>query len=555
MGIIANKIRRAIFGREVRDAIADGIEVVEQLRKDYDRQVINAGNSNAEIVDARGGEEKLKDRLDKEKEKNNLKFEEVNESLEQMNDFNKYPQSIKPSKSGVQKNSFKIIKKTDENQLIIIQPTNKGCVKYTMERHNGASQEGRDYGGNHELLRIVKVEHLQECYVFYDISIPVEGNYVSPPLYSGAKRNTIEQLAFYVSSSSYDEGKTFSSKDDGSGIVAQKLLYKNSVSFNLEVGGNSKCNLMFLGSKNISEKVVIKVNDIEVKSFNPKAFFMEENNGVGVVEFDIPYKVTTDNLIKITISNEGITGYFYPCGLNVKRLEEYNGEQITDFKCFGSKSDGWITSSGASDYALYDAIEKKWFGSYHGGEILEQEQILWGIKKVEENSYYNLNTTLKNIILNDWRIQREFKIYQQTSLANDKAKMVSIFSFNMDGTMDMDFSYYDGTVTLSNFYTALTCTDVGFRYLFLPIFKNLGRTPTNGYIQIPLSTGFVSQVNPDSALQLDIRFTKFNNSKDNRGCVIADNIAYRKLYYGVIYGKQYMLENLAFSKSLDFMVR
>lgn len=64
MGVIADKIRRAIFGREVRDSIADGIEVVEQLREDYDNQVINAGNSNAEIVDARGGQTKLKDRLD-----------------------------------------------------------------------------------------------------------------------------------------------------------------------------------------------------------------------------------------------------------------------------------------------------------------------------------------------------------------------------------------------------------------------------------------------------------------------------------------------------------
>lgn len=64
MGVIADKIRKAIFGSEVRDSIADGIEVVEQLREDYDNQVINAGNSNAEIVDARGGHIKLKDRLD-----------------------------------------------------------------------------------------------------------------------------------------------------------------------------------------------------------------------------------------------------------------------------------------------------------------------------------------------------------------------------------------------------------------------------------------------------------------------------------------------------------
>lgn len=64
MGVIADEIRKAMYGGEVRDSIADGIEVVEQLREDYDSQVINAGNSNAEIVDARGGEVNLKTRLD-----------------------------------------------------------------------------------------------------------------------------------------------------------------------------------------------------------------------------------------------------------------------------------------------------------------------------------------------------------------------------------------------------------------------------------------------------------------------------------------------------------
>lgn len=77
MGIIADKIRRAIFGGEVRDSIADGIEVVEQLREDYDNQVINAGNSNAEIVDARGGEAKLKDRLDNFDEQLDTKAKQV----------------------------------------------------------------------------------------------------------------------------------------------------------------------------------------------------------------------------------------------------------------------------------------------------------------------------------------------------------------------------------------------------------------------------------------------------------------------------------------------
>lgn len=100
MGVIADKIRRAIFGGEVRDSIADGIEVVEQLREDYDNQVINAGNSNAEIVDARGGQTKLKDRLDNFDEQldsiETIKAtkEEVNVERERINEIVALPPTV-----------------------------------------------------------------------------------------------------------------------------------------------------------------------------------------------------------------------------------------------------------------------------------------------------------------------------------------------------------------------------------------------------------------------------------------------------------------------------
>ena len=51
------QIRRAIYGRQVRSSIADAIEAInkEQSHLDgaFDQLIINAGNSNAEIVDAR----------------------------------------------------------------------------------------------------------------------------------------------------------------------------------------------------------------------------------------------------------------------------------------------------------------------------------------------------------------------------------------------------------------------------------------------------------------------------------------------------------------------
>lgn len=75
-----NNIKNAIFGQEVRGSIHDGIDAInkevesttnrqEHLETTFDQLTINAGNSNAEIVDARVGENgksyaKLGDRLD-----------------------------------------------------------------------------------------------------------------------------------------------------------------------------------------------------------------------------------------------------------------------------------------------------------------------------------------------------------------------------------------------------------------------------------------------------------------------------------------------------------
>jgi hypothetical protein len=64
MGQKADAIRNAVYGKDVRETMAQLAEDEEQLREDYNAQVINAGSSNAEIVDARGNFFKLKDRLD-----------------------------------------------------------------------------------------------------------------------------------------------------------------------------------------------------------------------------------------------------------------------------------------------------------------------------------------------------------------------------------------------------------------------------------------------------------------------------------------------------------
>ncbi|MFR3912829.1 MAG: hypothetical protein ACLTYB_17085, partial [Clostridium paraputrificum] len=95
-------IREAIYGKEVGGSLADGLEAInnetenttvrqKKLETTFNDLIINAGNSNAEIVDARGGETKLKDRLDKfdEKlgEKSNIIVCEEIPSVKKVNTF------------------------------------------------------------------------------------------------------------------------------------------------------------------------------------------------------------------------------------------------------------------------------------------------------------------------------------------------------------------------------------------------------------------------------------------------------------------------------------
>lgn len=66
--IIVQKIRTALYGRDVRGSIADGVEQIgrnqENLETTFNQLVINSGQSNAEIVAARGPYSQLKNRLD-----------------------------------------------------------------------------------------------------------------------------------------------------------------------------------------------------------------------------------------------------------------------------------------------------------------------------------------------------------------------------------------------------------------------------------------------------------------------------------------------------------
>ena len=161
---------------------------------------------------------------------------------------------------------------------------------------------------------------------------------------------------------------------------------------------------------------------------------------------------------------------------------------------------------------------------------------------------------MSNLETGEWRLQKQFRIEQRTSLANGGAKMTSVFSFDTDGTIDMDFGY-TGTIEVSNFYTALTNGNSKFTELTYPVYKVFSTTASGADYRIPLSEGKITQLNSSEALGMTIRFTKFNNRFTSRKAVILDSSYYKKFYYGILYGTPKVIPALTFSKSIDFTLR
>lgn len=99
-----NNIKNALFGNEVRGSIHDGIDAInkevegttkeqQKLSDTFKNLTINAGNSNAEIVAARGSKEWLADRLDENEEKISVLEKEI--KLSNIDSWRKLPNSQK----------------------------------------------------------------------------------------------------------------------------------------------------------------------------------------------------------------------------------------------------------------------------------------------------------------------------------------------------------------------------------------------------------------------------------------------------------------------------
>lgn len=535
---------------KVNDAITQAQKAINEanrvngenknVQKQIDDLIINSGTSEAEVVQARGGYNVLRERLDEE-----FNF---------ITNYNEFPQSPRPSKQGFMNNSTKFFRKTGESAFELIQKANKGYLKYTFNTVGGGNDPS-DAGVNHELIRLKKVEVLTEFYMYYDIANPISGSLTvrrEAGSFSEVEMNLLRPVK-------RKDDNSVSSKANKHGIGTYVLSPNSEVEYELPLTSAKKMNIVILGSNQSSDDVDIMINDSSVVNINASSF-----NGVNdttsysyaVIEFPVPTEMRANHskVMKLKIKNNAVDKDFLFSALNFCELSNWKNERlhVNNYKGFGTSYGPFIDAQGASDYALQDG-DGLYYGSYHGGEKLTYSQCNWPGEIHEYTDTQNELISFDDVPVNEWRLINNFKIIQRTNI-DDQAEMLSEFNFDIDGTLEMSFGFYNSTMRLKTFYTALTCTSTAFNYVSYPFLQPLP-APNNEIISFPVTEGVFKQMNMTDKTELTIRYTKFNELNNNRRSAIKNQTNYRKFYYGPVQSnKAVPIETLSFSKGLDFNI-
>ena len=466
------------------------------------------------------------------------------------------PENISTTKT---KSAKLVLTHPSNNKVNVIQFNGKDYVIYELDNANGTVTNS--VGLNWELIRLKKAIRASGAYV-------AKKNYASTygtleTLYTPSTRNTIEDFAIYKHPDEVPT-KFLSSSGGGLGVGVYSLTHPSkasSVAYDVKIGTNRKCNVLLFGTQTSSDDVDIAVNGEVVKKVDTSAFALGTNLTYKVIEFDIPTRVNIDTTVSVAIRNNNITGkkLYFSC-LNFMHLKDYDGRDIDLYKVF-TTSQKWIDHGGASDYAIFDKDLQQWCGSYHGGETSISQRMTystsnaWNPTTQWDTGRFVLRN--KTDVPQGWYIIPSLKIQQLTDI-NGKGKMLSILDFDTDGTLQMNFSFFEGSINVETFYTALTTTHLDFNMIRYPKYKGLAADGSNEYLQN--SEGYVIQNNSVKGISLGQRYTLFGgryipNPLKRKGWIRNDPTYYKKLYYGFVedYSEGVIINNLQFRKAMDFM--
>lgn len=452
--------------------------------------------------------------------------------------------AIPPKVSEVAK-SYALVNKMDANTAEVYQKTNRGYLKYTLKKGNG----GSGYGVNYELLRLQKVEPIDDTIVFMQPHSPKTGKVTS--VWNQEGGGSIETVFMDIDGD--DLGSRYST--DGSELQAYAIAPNSSVTYDVTCknGRNMNVTLFSRGGRTNAETFEILVDGAVAEKGTITAVPYHAHKRVNI---NVGDKRTS---VELTIKNTSSRD-IYISAINLFHLDEYEGQFFDSYVARAPKNrTAFIDSAGASDYALQNLEDSLQFGSYHGGEVSDSAKITYAAPDdtVQHERLFDFSAIPDGVYS-----VSTLKVIQETTLI-ERAKMYSILDFSTSGTINMKFSYnvIDGKepIPLIDFWTGLTCTSPNFNKLKVPKLIKFPDVPTKAHTYFPATEGYVVQTTEDERQELHIRHNRFDDLHVTTETAqsISDQEQYRKYYYAPIRSNsddRVAPLTLQFSKALDFYI-
>ncbi|PNZ97776.1 hypothetical protein CD133_10135 [Staphylococcus massiliensis CCUG 55927] len=456
--------------------------------------------------------------------------------------------SERPPKPADLGNNYKLIQKLNADELIVYQVGSNSYLRYKFKKGIG----GKGYGDNYELMRLHQVKPMADVITYVDASKTKSGTVTPTWDFSGP--SSIERSV--LENKDYNKEDRDASKGSR-GLQVYTLKPGQSVTYSVNLKSNKDMNVAFFARSGYTN-----AETFEVLVDGAKVFEDTITQAPNHSYRRFPFKVgerngDNDITIKNTSSKDVYLG-----GINVYHLNEYNGQDFTDFVAYGMNDTvPFINSAGASDYAFKNLENGLQFGSYHGGEVVDDFKL----------DYAPVYSTYGTEMLAYWSAIDNGKIWalknfsmRQISTLIDRANMLSDFSFNSNGTLNMDFSYnvIDGKepVLFENFWTALTCGHLALKRILVPKLITFDTEASGSHKYFKSTRGYAIQGTLDTKQEMHIRHNRFDDLHVNspEAQSFSDQPQYCKYYYAPI--RQNNDANVAptalqFGKSLDFYVR
>lgn len=501
----------------------------KDVQKQLDNLVIESGNANAEVSQARGDHALLKER-----------FEDIESKR---GDFAFNSNSTQPPKKGFSTNTYKLVRKINADTIEVFQKTTSGYVRYVFQRNTGGSGYGIDY----EALRIVRAEPISDIGLFKKVNAPTSGSVSRTFSTEGITAGLSTFFDSYNASS-----ERFVPNTNGE-LVPWTIAAGASVTYRVDKPLNGKVNVVFFSRQNYTgnDTVNIKVNGRVARTVT-----IDDSFSQTFKRFDIPVferATSSGSPLDITIENTS-SNEVYICAINLLKLSEYAGESVDSYFAMGSKLHPFISNSGASDYAFRNAENNQLFGSYHGGEVNARLDIMWRGSFHDRQTYVDF----ESIGTDKWAVMSNFSFRQSTVLI-ERAYMRVDNDFNTDGTLQSYFSYSllpnADPIPLSTLWVAIVCTDPNFRIVRYPFYSPGTDT---GHLYFDATEGYVIQETPAGNQQVHTRYSRFNNEYvgDSKASSISRATSYHKLYYAPVRNTDELIypSVFQFSRAIDCFV-